>query len=473
MFLTRDPQTLTLNERSALFTQKMRVAKLPELMVHSFLYYYKQLLAGETGFISSQAAGPVDSIPSAEMLQAYRSAGEAVLDKTVILKLNGGLGTSMGMHGPKSLLQVKNGLTFLDVIVRQTLHLRQTFGARLPLLFMNSFHTQAATQAALNRYRDLTQDVPFGFLQHKEPKIDKETLMPASWPISPEKEWCPPGHGDLYPAIVSSGVLEKLSAAGYEYIFVSNSDNLGATLDLGILGYVAQESTPFLMEVTDRTLADRKGGHLARRQDGQLILREIAQCPPDELELFQDIERYRYFNTNSLWIHLPTLKRVVEKRNGILGLPLIRNEKPVDPTDNASPRVYQLETAMGSAIAVFEGAQAMRVSRERFVPVKKNNDLLLLRSDVYELNDQYELVQTVEPLPLVDLDMRYYQLLDELEARFPHGAPSLKQCSHLEVVGDVHFGKNVVVKGDAKVINDDQEALYIGDQAVVSGLIDI
>lgn len=473
MVFMLDPQTLTQRERSALFTEKMVAAKIPKLMVQSFQHYYKQLVAGETGYIHSRDAGPVTSIPDAEHLSSYRAIGASVLDKTVILKLNGGLGTSMGMDGPKSLVPVKNGQSFLDIIVRQALHLRQQYAARLPLIFMNSFHTQAATQAALNRYAGLKQDVPFGFLQHKEPKVDKEMLTPASWPISPEKEWCPPGHGDLYPALVTSGVLEKLTAAGYEYIFVSNADNLGATLDLQILGYMAHNTTPFLMEVTDRTLADRKGGHLARRRDGQLILREIAQCPPDEMELFQDIERYRYFNTNNLWLHLPTLKRVVAERNGILGLPLIRNEKPVDPTDPRSPRVYQLETAMGSAIAVFEGAQAMRVSRRRFVPVKKNNDLLLLRSDVFKINERYELEQTVDQLPLVELDMRYFQLLHELEMRFPHGAPSLKECRHLDIIGDVHFGQNVTITGDAKIINDDQEPMYIGDQAIVSGVIEM
>ena len=472
MVLMLDPQTLTHRERASLFTEKMSAAKIPELMVQNFQHYYKQLVAGETGYIRSQDAGPVTSIPDADQLASYCAAGKAVLNNTVILKLNGGLGTSMGMDGPKSLVPVKDGLSFLDIIVRQALYLRQQYAARLPLLFMNSFHTQAATQAVLNRYANLKQDVPFGFLQHKEPKVDKETLTPASWPISSEKEWCPPGHGDLYSALVTSGMLEKLMAAGYEYIFVSNADNLGATLDLQILGYMAQNKVPFLMEVTDRTLADRKGGHLARRSDGQLLLREVAQCPPDELELFQDIERYRYFNTNNLWLHLPTLKRVLTERNGILGLPLIRNEKPVDPTDPHSPRVYQLETAMGSAIAVFEGAQAMRVSRRRFVPVKKNNDLLLLRSDVYRLNEQYELEQMVDELPLIDLDMRYYQLLNELETRFPHGAPSLKMCRRLEITGDVYFGRNVAVKGDAKIMNDDQEPLYIGDQTIVNGVID-
>ena len=206
-----------------------------------------------------------------------------------------------------------------------------------------------------------------------------------TWPADPDKEWCPPGHGDIYPALVTSGMLARMLAQGYEYLFVSNADNLGATLDLSILGFFARHHLPFLMEVAERTAADRKGGHLAQHEDGHLLLRESAQCPPEEESEFQDIRLYRFFNTNNLWIHLPALARLVEKRHGVLGLPLIRNEKPVDPADPTTPRVFQLETAMGAALAVFRGAQALLVPRSRFVPVKKNSDLLVLMSDAYVL----------------------------------------------------------------------------------------
>ncbi len=109
-------------------------------------------------------------------------------------------------------------------------------------------------------------------------------MAPAYWPESPAKEWNPPGHGDLYAAISTSGTLDQLLEGGYEYAFVSNSDNLGAVLDTEILGYFAEERLPFLMEVAHRTRADRKGGHLAQLENGQLILRELAQCPPDETQ---------------------------------------------------------------------------------------------------------------------------------------------------------------------------------------------
>lgn len=464
------------NRQFTPFAAKMRQAGLPDLIINVFQHYYEQLVNGATGYIHNAEALPVDDLPDFQALNGhYHAAGEAVLNRTVVLKLNGGLGTSMGMHGPKSLLTAKDDLSFLDIIVRQVLQLRSASSARLPLVLMDSFHTHRATRQAVGHYPDFVQDVPLSFLQHKVPKVRKSDLSPVSWPEDPAKEWCPPGHGDLYAALSTSAMLNKLLKGGYEYAFISNSDNLGATLDVSILGYFAAERLPFLMEVADRTRADSKGGHLARRADDQLILREIAQCPSDELEKFQDIARYRYFNTNNLWLHLPTLRQLLSERKGVLGLPLIRNEKPVDPTDLKSFRVYQLETAMGSAIAVFPGAQALRVPRTRFVPIKKNSDLLVLWSDVYELTaDAHLKLALVEPsepprLPLVHLDDRYYQMIDDMKARFPHGAPSLRDCTELRVEGDVFFGKDVVVRGKVKITNPAETPLWIADGTVLEG----
>jgi UTP--glucose-1-phosphate uridylyltransferase len=452
------------------FATKMTEAGLPEMVIHLFRHYYAQLVDGATGEIPGHQALPVKELPEVcDLGGRYRAAGLAALDRAVVLKLNGGLGTSMGMSGPKSLLIAKEGLRFLDIIVGQVRHLQSEHGARLPLVLMDSFHTHEPTLEALARHAHFRQDVPLSFLQHKIPKIRKADLGPAHWPADPSKEWCPPGHGDLYIALSTSGMLQQLLAASYEYVFISNADNLGATLDLDILGYFAAEGLPFLMEVAHRTKADSKGGHLAQRPDGGLILREIAQCPPDELEQFQDVARYAYFNTNNLWLHLPTLQRVLTERHGVLGLPLIRNEKPVDPTDPHSYRTYQLETAMGSAIGVFAGAQAISVPRTRFIPIKKNNDLLVLWSDAYQLTDtcQLELAGIDEP-PLVYLDDRYYGMIDQLAARFPHGAPSLIQCQELRVEGNVYFGRAVTVRGKVNIVNADPRPLQIPDGSTLS-----
>jgi UTP--glucose-1-phosphate uridylyltransferase len=380
----------------------------------------------------------------------------------------------MGMTRAKSLLEVKDGLTFLDVIARQVLEVRRRSGARLPLVMMNSFYTRDDTLRALERYPELAADVPPDFVQGKVPKIGAEDLEPVSWPGDPELEWAPPGHGDLYTALVTSGMLEQLLDRGYEYAFVANADNLGATLDERILGWFAREELPFLMEVADRTEADRKGGHLARRRDGGgLVLREIAQTPDEDVDSFQDVSRHRFFNTNTLWVNLRALSRLMDERDGVLGLPMIVNRKTVDPSDRSSPRVIQLETAMGAAIDVFEGAAAVRVPRSRFAPVKTTNDLLVLRSDAYELTADARVrlapARGDSGPPLVDLDADHFKLLRDFDARFPAGAPSLVDCERLAVKGDVLFGGGVTVRGRVTVEQDGEGQLRIEDGALLEG----
>jgi UTP--glucose-1-phosphate uridylyltransferase len=453
---------------------KMRADGVGDAAVATFGHYFERLREGDTGVLAEDDIEPVDELPDAEQLPADEEGARAALDKTVVIKLNGGLGTSMGMTAPKSLLEVKEGLTFLDITVRQILELRRTSGARLPLVLMNSFATREASLEALARYDELPVDgVPADFLQSKAPKLLTEGLEPATWEDDPSLEWAPPGHGDLYPSLQSSGMLEALLDGGYEYAFVANVDNLGAVLEPRILAWLARERIPFLMEAADRTEADRKGGHLARRPDGGLVLREVAQTPDEDIDAFQDIDRHRFFNTNTLWLDLRVLADVLAERDGVLGLPMIVNRKTVDPGDSDSPPVLQLETAMGAAIDVFEGAQAIRVPRTRFAPVKTTNDLLALRSDAYVLHDDGRVALADERAttgaPLVDLDPDHFKLLRDFDARFPAGAPSLLACERLIVRGDVAFGARVVIRGTVIIENLQDDQLRIDDGAVLEG----
>jgi UTP--glucose-1-phosphate uridylyltransferase len=459
-------------EGLAACVEKMRREGVADVAIETFSHYYRQLEAGESGLLPESELAPLESLPSAEDLAADEQVVRDALARAVVIKLNGGLGTSMGMTRAKSLLAVKDGLSFLDVIGRQVLELRRRHGARLPLVLMNSFYTREDSLAALARYTELEADVPPDFVQNKEPKVRADDLMPVGWPADPELEWCPPGHGDLYTALVTSGMLAALLDAGYEYAFVSNSDNLGAVLEPRILGWFAAERVPFLMEAADRTEADRKGGHLARRADGKLVLRELAQTPDEDQAAFQDVARHRYFNTNTLWIDLRTLAQVLDERGNVLGLPMIRNRKTVDPSDPSSPAVYQLETAMGAAVSVFDGARAVRVPRERFAPVKTTNELLGLRSDCYVLTDDCRVVisprRSAGPL-FVDLDPAHYKLLDDFEARFPAGPPSLVDCERLVVRGDVVFGRGVAVRGSVELDRAADGRVTIEDGAVLEG----
>jgi UDP-N-acetylglucosamine pyrophosphorylase len=451
------------------FAAKMRGAGVGESAIRAFQHNYEGLVAGQTGMIAEAGIQPITELPRLETVSRESSHDPALLSQTVIVKLNGGLGTSMGLERAKSLLRVKNDLTFLDFIAKQVLHMRERYQVRLHFLLMNSFSTSWDTIEFLKRYPELGDPSSLELMQSQAPKVDAGSLRPVSWPENPQLEWCPPGHGDFYPSLVESGWLDRLLKEGAKYLFISNSDNLGANLDLALLDYFAKSAKPFLMEVAERTTADRKGGHLARRGT-TLLLRESAQCPEADEAAFQDIERHRFFNTNNLWIRLDALRELLRQRGGFVPLPLIKNSKTVDPREANSPRVVQLETAMGAAIECFANAGAIVVPRNRFTPVKTTADLFALRSDAYQLTEDWRIVLTTangsQP-PALDLDAKHYKLVDQLDEKLSDGVPSLRQCRELVVRGPVWFSSKISFRGKVKVTNAsaDRRSLAPGEYA--------
>jgi len=472
-FFEEEVIVLAVDDRAAVFVEKMKSAGLPRRAIESFVYHLGNLFSGATGTLREAEILPIPALPDSETFEAARPAGENMLSRVAVIKLNGGLGTGMGLAGPKSLLRVRGDLCFLDLIARQILELRRTVDHPVPLILMNSYRTRQASIEVLGKYPKLRiSGMALDFLQNRVPKIREADFHPAEFPSDPAMEWCPPGHGDLYAALGSSGILNDLMAAGIEYAFVSNADNLGAVLDSGILGYMVENDIDFLMEAADRTSSDRKGGHLCIRRGEGLSLRESAQCAPEERAAFQDIERYRYFNTNNLWIHLPSLAALMDHYGGVLPLTTIFNRKTVDPADPGSEAVIQLETAMGDAISLFPNSAAVRVPRSRFSPVKSTSDLLAVRSDAYEMTPDFRVVQAAGRIrpPRIDLDPAYYRMLDDFELRFPAGAPSLRNCQSMEIRGNVFFGALVRVDGDVR-ITAGEEAVRIEDGSKLSGSV--
>ena len=436
----------------------MEAAGLNDAAIRAFAGAFRALESGATGIIAENEIDPVRDLRSSAELSA--EADSAYLEKTVVIKLNGGLGTGMGLDKAKSLLPVRGDRAFLDLIVDQILRLRaRTPGGTAPrFLLMNSFNTSDDTRAHLaQKFPDVGDPAHLELMQNRVPKICAESLAPVDWPENPDLEWCPPGHGDIYPCLAGSGWLDRLLDDGILYAFVSNSDNLGATLDPSLLGFFAESGHSSLMEVTRRTQADRKGGHLAvRKRDGRLLLRESAQCQKNDENDFQDVERHQYFNTNNLWVRLDRLRDEVAAHDGLLPLPVIINRKTVDPRDPKSPPVIQLESAMGAAIESFPDAAAIDVPRTRFAPVKTTADLLAVRSDAYVLTDELRLEldprRNGQP-PRLHLDQTRCKLIDGLDAAFPEGAPSLVGCDSLLIHGPIQCDADVVFRGHAVIHN--------------------
>ncbi|XP_060571043.1 UTP--glucose-1-phosphate uridylyltransferase-like isoform X2 [Ruditapes philippinarum] len=393
-----------------------------------------------------------------------------LLDKLVVVKLNGGLGTSMGCKGPKSVISVRNELTFLDMNVQQIETLNRKYDADVPLVLMNSFNTDEDTEKILKKYNQVRVNI-FTFTQSRYPRINKESLLPIATNFGPESAdgWYPPGHGDIYASFYNSGLLEEFIKQGKEYMFVSNIDNLGATVDINILKFLLNaegcKSPEFLMEVTDKTRADIKGGTLVD-YDGKLRLLEIAQVPKDYVDEFKSVSKFKIFNTNNLWINLQAIKRVLEERT--LHMEIIVNPKTLDNGLN----VIQLETAVGAAIKSFDGAMGINVPRRRFLPVKTTSDLLIIMSNLYSLKAgslEMNPKRSFPSVPLSKLGSHFTKVKDFLW-RFA-SIPDILELDHLTVSGDVTFGKNVTLKGTVIIIANHGDRIDIPSGAILENKI--
>ncbi len=383
------------------------------------------------------------------------------IQRLVVIKLNGGLGTSMGLEHSKSIIPVHDSLNFLQILAMQIRYLRTHFRAGIPLLFMNSFRTREDTLSSpgIARINGESQDIPVDFLQNRIPRIEANTLLPVGDGKSSD-HWCPPGHGDIYLALQITGILDKLLSMGYTTAFISNADNLAATVDGRILSYFHRQHLDFAMEITPKTEADTKGGVLIRRKmddhHDRIELLEVAQVEDEHVKDFTDIQRFPYFNTNNLWIQLESLRDILLQKGGI-PLNLIVNRKKLDGVD-----ILQLETAMGGAISHFPSARGLVVTRDRFAPVKNCSDLLLRRSDVYRLNEKTgEFSRTVAREPSIKLDSSYSKL-SGFESGFPV-IPSLKEARSLEISGPVEFDRPMQVKGNVRILNGTSEVKKISE----------
>lgn len=433
------------------FVDKMTQEGLPQPLIDHFVRQYQRYRSGESGHLRWNAIEPPrpNDVVTLDQISSPDAAAHGVelLDRLVCIKVNGGLGTTMHLDRAKSLIPARGGRSFLQLIGDQITTARRKHRARVPLLLMNSFRTRQDSLVTLSGLSQ-PEGLPRDFLQHKVPRIDADSHEPASL-SDREAQWAPPGHGDIYLALWLTGLLQRLSDEGYRWVFVSNADNLAATVDSDLLGHLDREAIDFAMEVTPKTEADKKGGTLVRHA-GRLTLLERAQVEPEHLADFEDISTFAVFNTNSLWWRIDTM--IERLRAGALDLPMIVNHKRAEDRD-----VVQLETAMGAAVGCFERALGVRVSRARFAPVKATNDLLTVRSDAYLVGEHGGLLPNPARSPdlgppLIDLDADFYASLGDFEQRFAE-VPSLVDCRSLKVCGDVRFGGGVVVRGDVSVTN--------------------
>lgn len=402
----------------------------------------------------------LDSDQDSNRLGELAEKGEALLHKAAVIKLNGGRSTTMGGDVPKGILEAKNGRSYLEIIVDQAKAMETRWGTRVPLVLMNSFFTHGPSMELMERLAYPVRT----FIQSQVPRLVRETHAPLD--TGSDADWAPAGHGEVYYAMSDSGLLDQLLNEGFQWAFISNVDNLAATVDPWILGLLQEEEIEFLMEITDRTPADRKGGTVVLLE-GRPYLLEIAQVAPDERDQFMNIERFRVFNTNNIWIDLMSLKRALT--DGSLYLPIIQNFKTIDGTE-----VIQLETAMGAAIDSFPRARALRVHRDRFFPTKKAADLFVLQSDACVLDDMSRIRRnphrsaSLSFLPRVTFSPDFLDTASRIPEHFDDpSSVSLVAAESLTVSGPVFFGRNVTVEGSVTIEARQGNVLRIADGTIL------
>uniref|UniRef100_A0A2P2M0J3 UTP--glucose-1-phosphate uridylyltransferase n=3 Tax=Rhizophora mucronata TaxID=61149 RepID=A0A2P2M0J3_RHIMU len=431
---------------------------------NGFISLVARYLSGEAQQIEwSKIETPTDEVVVPyDSLATTPGAEETkkLLDKLVVLKLNGGLGTTMGCTGPKSVIEVRNGLTFLDLIVIQIENLNTKYGCNVPLLLMNSFNTHDDTIKIVEKYSKSNIEI-HTFNQSQYPRIVVDDFMPLPCKGQAGKDgWYPPGHGDVFSSLYNSGKLDALISKGKEYVFVANSDNLGAIVDLKILNHLITNKNEYCMEVTPKTLADVKGGTLIS-YEGKVQLLEIAQVPNEHVNEFKSIEKFKIFNTNNMWVNLKAIKRLVEA--DALKMEIIPNPKEVDGV-----KVLQLETAAGAAIRFFDHAIGINVPRARFLPVKATSDLLLVQSDLYTLEDGFVIrnkARTNPENPSIELGPEFKKVGNFL-SRFK-SLPSIVELDSLKVAGDVWFGAGITLKGKVNIVAKSGAKLEVPDGVTI------
>ncbi|GMN42320.1 hypothetical protein TIFTF001_011533 [Ficus carica] len=326
---------------------------------------------------------------------------------------------------------------------------------------MNSFNTHDDTLKIVEKYSNSNVDIQT-FNQSQYPRLVVEDFTPLPSKGQTGKDgWYPPGHGDVFPSLKNSGKLHALLSKGKEYVFIANSDNLGAIVDLKILSHLIKNKNEYCMEVTPKTLADVKGGTLISYEERVQLL-EIAQVPDEHassstLVLGSDLLAC----CETRWVNLNAIKRLVESDE--LKMEIIPNPKEVDGI-----KVLQLETAAGAAIRFFDNAIGINVPRSRFLPVKATSDLLLVQSDLYTLEDGFIIrnkARTNPANPSIELGPEFKKVGNFL-SRFK-SIPSIVDLDSLKVSGDVWFGAGIVLKGKVSITAKPGVKLEIPDAAVL------
>jgi UTP--glucose-1-phosphate uridylyltransferase len=283
--------------------------------------------------------------------------------------------------------------------------------------------------------------------------------------------WNPPGTGDVFFTLYHNGILQKLIDQGKEYLFLSNIENFGGVVghsNFKLLNHL--ESNPeieFINEVAERHITDHLGGIFVRADDHKIKLLELSQIPQGQLDKFK-ANKFKYWNTNNIWIRLKSLKKAFDDHK--FHLSVLATVKKQDDHQE----LYQLTMPASTAIENFSHTQAVIVPRMRYREVKTTADLLILQSNLFKMTAEgsYSLnpARPFNTIPVVKLG-DHFKTFADFAKRFKGSIPDMIELDHLTVSGDVYFGTNVTLKGNVIIVANHGEVIHIPDNAILENKI--
>lgn len=389
---------------------------------------------------------PYDSLAS---ISEDIAETKKLLDKLVVVKFNGALGTNMGFSGPKSAIEVKNNLTPLDLMVDQVESLNSKYGCNVPLLLMDTAETQDHVQKVLEKYSNSKVDIHSLSLSQQtheksfEGHSRKDKLYPSS------------DHSVVFLSLMKSGTLDLLLVQGKEYALVVDSDNVAAVADPKIFNHLIQNQIEYCMEVAPVPSIDLRNS-LINLRPGKFQLVDITQNPTK-----QSGGKFKFINTRSMWVNLRAIKRLIDTDE--LKIENFSSSKEVN-----DDQIISRGTGADSAIQFFDHTIGINVAQSRYLPVNSTSDLLLLQSDLYTA-DEGILVQNPardNPAnPSIELGPEF-EKVNDFQSRFK-SIPSIINLDSLKVEGDVWFGAGITLKGKVSIVAKPGMKLEIPDGIVL------
>ncbi|CAN1226243.1 UTP--glucose-1-phosphate uridylyltransferase [Linum grandiflorum] len=357
---------------------------------------------------TSSATDEVLVVPYESLVPILEDSEETkqILDKLVVVKLNSTLGTAVGFNGPKSMIDVRDGVTSLDLLVNQIQNLNQKYGSDIPLVLINSARTHDDTSKVLEQYSTSNIDIL--------PVQQGQQLGESPDVLENENKLYASDQAAALRSLIDSGALDVLLAKGKEYVLVVSPDNSAVAVDAKILNHLITNKIVLCME-----------------------LGEIAEDPSAH-----SMEKFKFISTKTLWLSLNAIKRLA---------------------DTNSLKVDNVSTS-----ELFDKAVGINVPQSRFLQLNTTSDLLLVKSDLYAVIDGSLARNPFRSSPLdpsIQLGPEF-EKIDHFESRF-QSIPSIVELDALKVTGDVWFGAGVTLKGNVSINAKPGTTLEIPNDSVI------